>query len=115
MQTASGHHGPDTQELVFGKMTRTNFECRMKHQYSPYCEQGEMRLLRQLKHRAETNMALDTEDCAEDCQKFSSDSEGSSLHLQQHIAADACRQTSVPLLQFSTRKTLTANKHDITG
>lgn len=35
MQTAFGHHGPDIQQLVFGKIMRTNFECRMKHQYSP--------------------------------------------------------------------------------
>lgn len=53
-------------------------------------------------------------------QRFCSNSKGSSLHLQQHIATDAYRQTSVPLHmrdtnQFSTRKTLAANKHDITG
>lgn len=68
MQTASGHHSPHTQELVFGKIMRTNFEGRMKHQYSPYCAQGEIKLLRQLKRAhsdTETNVALDTEDCAE--------------------------------------------------
>lgn len=108
MQTASGHHGPDIQELVFGKIMRTNFECRMKHQYSPYCNSSV--LIETLKPAWPWTQMI--------VQRFCSGSKGRSLRMQQLIAADACRQTSVLLHVrdtnlFSTRKTLTANKHDL--
>lgn len=79
MQTASGHYGPDTQELVFGKIMRTNFQCRMKHQYSPYCNLSVLIEILKLTWPWTQRIA----------QRFCSDGKGSSLHLQQHIAADA--------------------------
>lgn len=66
---------------------------------------------------SETNMALDTEDCAEVLLLWQRQL---STPAAAHCCWCRCRQTSVPLHvrdtnQFSTRKTLTANKRGVTS